>query len=289
MILSMTGYGKATSKIGGNSVTVEIKSLNGKSFELGLRIPLTCREKELEIRNLLSQEIQRGRAEASILIDNGNDSKKGSLNKKFIRSFVHELKLLERELKLPHSDYLNTVLALPNAMGSEKQEINETEWKQIEQLIKKAVKAFQSFRFIEGKSLEKDILLRIKSINRCLSEIEKFETPRLAAIKARLNKMLSGIDDASIDKNRFEQELIYYLEKIDITEEKVRLKTHCDYFLGTMNEKEANGKKLGFIIQEIGREINTIGSKANDAGIQRFVVEMKDELEKMKEQVANVL
>lgn len=285
----MTGYGKATGKIGENAVTVEIKSLNGKSFELGLRIPSSCREKELEIRNLLLQEIQRGRAEASLQIDNGNDSKKGSLNKKFIRSFIHELKLLERDLKLPPADYLNTVLALPNAMGSEKQEITEKEWKQIEQMIRKAAKAFQSFRIAEGKSLEKDLFLRIKSINRCLAEIEKFEPARLTAIKSRLSKMLSGIDDAAIDKNRFEQELIYYLEKIDITEEKIRLKTHCDYFLNTMTENEANGKKLGFIIQEIGREINTIGSKANDASIQRLVVEMKDELEKMKEQVANIL
>ncbi|MFI5220598.1 MAG: YicC family protein, partial [Bacteroidia bacterium] len=202
---------------------------------------------------------------------------------------IHELKLLERELKLPHADYLNTVLALPNAMGSEKQEITEKEWKEIEQLIRKAVKAFQSFRLAEGKSLEKDLLMRIKNINRYLAEIEKFEPQRLTSIKTRLSKMISEIDDASIDKNRFEQELIYYLEKIDITEEKVRLKSHCDYFLNTMNEKEANGKKLGFIIQEIGREINTIGSKANDASIQRSVVEMKDELEKMKEQVANVL
>lgn len=289
MIHSMTGYGKVTREVNGCLVTAEIKSVNSKSFELNLKLPAIYRHKEQDIRTFLSFEIERGKADAMVSFDNASDVTPGTLNKKLIKSYVKELLTIGRELKLDNINYLQLALTMPNAMSLEKSECNEGEWKEVEQLIRKALKEFQSFRTKEGSSLEKDMLLRIKNIHHHLKETEKFEPQRMACIKARLTKMLSEHDDSMIDKNRFEQELIYYLEKLDITEEKVRLKTHCNYFLETMKEKTANGKKLGFIIQEIGREINTIGSKANDADMQRHVVEMKDELEKMKEQIANIL
>lgn len=289
MIQSMTGYGKAVREISGNLVTAEIKSVNSKSLEMGLRLPAAYRDKEQELKTFLSQELERGKIDVTIAFDNGLESKKGSINKKIVKEYISDIKAIERELSLPKTGYLQLALALPNAISAEKPELKAKEWKQLDQLIHKAVKEFRFFRFNEGKALEKDLLLRVKNIYQHLHEIERYEPQRLINIRTRLSKMLSGSDDSSIDKNRFEQELIYYLEKIDITEEKVRLKSHCDYFLNTIKEKTSNGKKLGFIIQEIGREINTIGSKANDANIQRQVVEMKDELEKMKEQVANVL
>jgi len=285
----MTGYGKATGEINGCLVTAEIKSVNSKAFELNLKLPGTYRCKEQELRTLLSSEIERGKADISIMFDSNAEIKTGTLNRKLIKAYVKDLMTIGKELKLEKNNYLQLALALPNAMNLEKSEFCEDEWKEADQLVRKAIKEFQSFRLNEGKVLEKDLMLRIKNIFHRMKEIEKFESNRMNIIKARLSKMLSGHDDSLIDKNRFEQELIYYLEKLDITEEKVRLKSHCDYFLDTMKEKTSNGKKLGFIIQEIGREINTIGSKANDADIQRHVVEMKDELEKMKEQLANVL
>lgn len=288
MIQSMTGYGKATREIGGSLYCAEIKSVNSKSLELGLRLPSAFREKEQETRALLSQELERGKVDISVYVDNGNEIKKSALNKKIIKAYVEELRLINNELNLPDENYLRIAVSLPNALSAEKMEMDESEWKEVEQLLKKAVKEFHSFRLNEGKVLEKDLLSRIKNIRDLLKVIEKHEPGRMKIIKTRLLKMLTGKDD-SLDKNRFEQELIYYLEKIDITEEKVRLKSHCDYFLSTLKDKESVGKKLGFIIQEIGREINTIGSKANDAAIQHHVVEMKDELEKMKEQVANIL
>lgn len=285
----MTGYGKATREINGCLITAEIKSVNSKAFELNLKLPAVYRHKEQEMRTLLSTEIERGKSEANISFDNIGDVKTGALNKKLIKSYVKELMTIGKELKIANINYLQLALAMPNAMSLEKSDCNEDEWKEVELLLRKALKEFQSFRLSEGKSLEKDLLMRVKNIYYHLEETSKFEPQRMMVIRTRLSKMLSGQDDSQIDKNRFEQELIYYLEKLDITEEKVRLKTHCDYFLETMKEKTANGKKLGFIIQEIGREINTIGSKANDADIQRHVVEMKDELEKMKEQIANIL
>ena len=289
MIQSMTGYGKSTREINGCLVTAEIKSVNSKALELNLKLPSIYRTKEQELRTLLTSEIERGKADIAIMFDNNGEIKTTSLNKKLIKSYVKDLMTIGKELKLEKNNYLQLALSMPNAMSQEKSELNEEEWKHASQLIQKAVKEFHSFRLSEGRSLEKDLMLRIKNIFHHLKEIEKFEPNRMSIIRTRLAKMLSGHDDSMIDKNRFEQELIYYLEKLDITEEKVRLKTHCDYFLETMKEKTSNGKKLGFIIQEIGREINTIGSKANDADIQRHVVEMKDELEKMKEQLANVL
>ncbi|HKR07407.1 MAG TPA: YicC/YloC family endoribonuclease [Bacteroidia bacterium] len=289
MINSMTGYGKATREINGCLITAEIKSVNSKSFELNLKLPAVYRHKEQDMRTLLSTEIERGKADASISFDNLGDAKTGALNKKLIKAYVKDLMTIGKELKIKNINYLQIALSMPNAMSLEKSDCNEDEWKEVELLTCKAIKEFQSFRANEGNALEKDLLLRIKNIHHHLKETEKFEPQRMTLIRTRLSKMLSGQDDSLIDKNRFEQELIYYLEKLDITEEKVRLKTHCDYFLETMKEKTANGKKLGFIIQEIGREINTIGSKANDADMQRHVVEMKDDLEKMKEQLANVL
>ncbi|MEO5569717.1 MAG: YicC/YloC family endoribonuclease [Bacteroidia bacterium] len=289
MILSMTGYGKATGEINGCLVTAEVKSVNSKAFELNLKLPGAYRCKEQELRTLLSSEIERGKADASIMFESNSELKTGTLNRKLIKAYVKDLLAIGKELKLEKNNYLQLALSMPNAMNLEKSDFNEDEWKQAHQLVRKAIKEFQLFRLKEGKALEKDLLLRIKNIFHHLKEVEKFEPNRMNIIRARLTKMLSGQDDSLIDKNRFEQELIYYLEKLDITEEKVRLKSHCDYFLDTIKEKSSNGKKLGFIIQEIGREINTIGSKANDADMQRHVVEMKDELEKMKEQLANVL
>jgi len=289
MIRSMTGFGKATGNSGSNMISVEVKSLNSKFLELSLRLPAVYKDKELELRNDLSKQIERGKVDFSVTIEPTNGSKKSFFNRELVKQYFADLKDIQKDLGFSEADYLDVIMRLPNVLNNDKTEADEKEWKLIEQLCSKAVKEFIQFRTKEGKALETDFLSRLVEIEKCLKKIEKAEPGRLKNIKNRLIKGLEHIEDNNVDKNRFEQELIYYIEKIDITEEKVRLRSHLKFFGDTLKEKDSNGKKLGFILQEIGREINTIGAKANDAEIQRNVVMMKDELEKMKEQSANVV
>ncbi len=290
MIRSMTGFGNAVAEYGNKTLTVEIKSVNSKFFDLSLRLPSAYKEKDLELRSELAKELERGKVDVSIIIDSPNAEKKTSINTSLVKAYYEELKTISQDLKLNTSDYLALILKMPEVLSTEKMTGDEEEWKQLRSTITKALEAFQGFRKKEGESIEKDMKERIKQIETRLKEIEKIEPTRITAFRKKLSGSLEEFIQANnIDRNRFEQELIFYIEKIDISEEKVRLRTHCEYFLSTVKEASSNGKKLAFITQEIGREINTIGSKANDASIQKLVVEMKDELEKVKEQILNVL
>lgn len=291
MIKSMTGFGISSQDFGNVKYTVELKSLNSKFLELSIKLPRTFAEKEFELRNECSRLIDRGKVNISFNIEQ-NEAKTAaaSIDVVLLQQYLQQLKEVSTKLNEPTSNLLQLALGLPDVVKYTEEKASEDEWKTIKQVFNKAVEAFQQFRSDEGNVLEDDLKLRISNILQNLLKVEAEEPTRIVTIKERLNNFLAeAVGRENIDQNRFEQELIYYLEKLDITEEKVRLKTHCDYFLETMKEKTANGKKLGFIIQEIGREINTIGSKANDADMQRHVVEMKDDLEKMKEQLANVL
>ncbi len=290
MIRSMTGYGAASGLVAGNKVTIEIRSLNSKFFELNLRMPSTFREREHDIRSEISKSAERGKIDVAINFENNELARKSTINKEIFKAYYDEMKQLSSELGLEESNWADTILKLPQVLNSDKSESNEEQWKELAVIIEQAAARFNLFRCEEGAVLEKDLDERIASILRLLDEVAPFEKERVDNIRSRLNKNLNELHEAAGgDENRFEQELIFYIEKLDISEEKTRLLSHCNYFVETMKSKEANGKKLGFISQEIGREINTLGAKANDASIQRRVVEMKDELEKLKEQLANVL
>ncbi len=286
----MTGYGSAKGTVGTQSVTVEIRSLNSKFLELNVRLPLQFRDKELEIRADVGKLLERGKADLNVSIDNNELAKRSTVNKEIFLAYYEDLKSLATETGMSDDNMLDAILKLPAVLNSEKSEMDEAQWKQLKGLIQAAVEQFNLFRSNEGNVLEQDVTQRLNAIENSIPQLENYEQARIESIRTRLHKSVNELkDQLNIDTNRFEQELIYYIEKLDISEEKVRLKSHCDYFIQTMNSQEANGKKLGFITQEIGREINTIGSKANDANMQRIVVEMKDELEKLKEQLANVL
>lgn len=290
MTRSMTGFGKSVGSHAGNRISVEIRSLNSKSLEMNTRLPMAYRDKDMDLRNEVSKQAERGKIDVTISIEPGPDASSEVFNVDIIKAYAKELKSVCKTTKMSSTDELSTILRLPNALNTERNVASEQEWKSVMKLFNSAMKQFQEFREREGKVLHKDFEMRIKSIRELLKKIEKAEPARMDAVRSRLDKGLAEIsNNTSIDRNRFEQEVIYYLEKIDITEEKVRLNAHLDYFDEILRGKESAGKKLGFILQEIGREINTIGSKANDASIQRHVVEMKDELEKMKEQTANIL
>lgn len=290
MIRSMTGFGKASGSSGINLITVEVKSLNSKFLELNLRLPSVYKDKDLELRNEITRIVERGKVDFTVTIEQTPGSRKSAFNKDSIRNYHDDFLELKKEFGLKSDDYLNIMMRLPNILNLEKSEADPKDWKMIETLSKKALATFNEFRVREGKAIQKDFEKRAHTMKEHLKKIEKIEPGRIKSVRSRLEKGLDEIEDfVQIDRNRFEQELIYYIEKIDITEEKVRLRTHLSFFIETLKDSESNGKKLGFILQEIGREINTIGSKANDAGIQRYVVEMKDELEKMKEQAANVI
>ncbi len=291
MVKSMTGFGKATTEIPGKKVTVEIRSLNSKSFDLSLRMPFIYKEKELELRGELSKQIERGKIDLTIYTEAIQETFPIAINKTLAKTYYNELKILSGELGENTTDLLALVVKMPDVLKAEKEimELGETEWQLVKQTVNSAIEAFQRFRMEEGKTLANEFKSRIEIITELLAEVIKMDGARVENIRNRIKNNLTEIlDKEKIDQNRFEQELIYYIEKLDISEEKLRLKTHLDYFINTMNEP-ACGRKLGFIGQEIGREINTIGSKANDATIQKLVVQMKDELEKIKEQVLNVL
>lgn len=287
----MTGFGKASNEIPGKKVIVEIRSLNSKQLDLNLRLPYLYKEKELELRADLSKQLERGKVDVTVYTESTQETLPVALNKALAKTYYKELKSLSDELNENSNDLLGLVLKMPEVMKAEREipELDEEEWKLVKAAVNKAIEAFQKFRDDEGSSLEKEFNSRIGIIDNLLAKVVTLDGARVNNIKSRIkNNIGEVIDVDKIDQNRFEQELIYYIEKLDITEEKLRLKTHLDYFTATMKEPAA-GRKLGFISQEIGREINTIGSKANDAEIQKLVVQMKDELEKIKEQMLNVL
>jgi len=285
----MTGFGKATKENAGKKITVEIRSVNSKQFDLNLRLPSSYREKESEIRKDILTTLERGKIDFLLFTEAAAETKKVAIDKEVAKAYYKEIKSLSEELNLNQQDILATLLKLPDVISAQREEPDENEWKEVQAALSEALAAIDNFRLTEGKELEKDFSMRVWKILELLEKIAACEGERMQTIKARISNNLAEVVPADkTDKNRFEQELIYYLEKIDITEEKLRLKTHCDYFITTMKE-DAAGRKLGFISQEIGREINTIGSKANHAEIQRLVVQMKDELEKIKEQLMNIL
>jgi len=287
----MTGFGKATRSYGNKTLSVEIRSVNSKQFDLYLKLPNGYKEKELDIRQLLAQHIERGKVECTITLEENIQAASLKLNAAVIKDYFNQIGSIARELNIELTDrILGTVLRLPDAMSAEDESLTPEEWEMIVSAISAAVEAFDEFRTQEGQNLANDMLSRVHLIQQYLSEIEPFEKERIERIRTRIRTSLAEVfPNNNIDSNRFEQELIYYMEKLDITEEKVRLQNHCNYFVQTLHEPASNGKKLGFIAQEMGREINTIGSKANDANIQRLVVMMKDELEKIKEQLGNIL
>jgi len=287
----MTGYGIAVFDSGNTKYTVEIKSLNSKFLELGLRIPKSFSEKEFQLRNECNKQIERGKVNLSINVEKADSTVKAAgIDKELLKHYFEQLKTVSTELNEPVANLFQLALGLPEVVKYEEETISEDEWKVVEKAFQQALTNFQRFRADEGNVLEQDIKYRIGIIVKNLELVEVEEPKRVPVIRERLNQFLiEAVNRDAIDQNRFEQELIYYIDKLDITEEKIRLKTHCDYFLETLKNADANGKKLGFISQEIGREINTIGSKANDANIQKLVVGMKEELEKIKEQLLNVL
>ncbi len=289
MIKSMTGYGKAICELPSKKITVEVRSLNSKSFDLNLRTPSVYREKEQEIRSEIAKQLERGKIDFSIYSEFTGEAGSLTINHTLAKSYYKELKGLAEELKDPGNDLLALTMKMPEVMRAEKQELDENEWTTLRISVDEAILNFQQFRLDEGKSISDDFEKRIGFIMASLTEVEKADILRINNVRERIRKNIAEfVEKEKIDQNRFEQELVYYIEKLDVTEEKVRLKTHCEYFIKTMQE-DSSGRKLGFITQEIGREINTIGSKANDATIQKIVVQMKDELEKIKEQVNNVL
>ncbi|MDB4925179.1 MAG: YicC family protein [Mucilaginibacter sp.] len=287
----MTGYGIASFDSGNIKYTVEIKSLNSKFLELSLRLPKIFSEKEFQLRNDCSKQIERGKVNLSINVEQASSSVKAAgIDTVLLKHYYAQLKAVSKDLNEPANNLLQLALGLPEVVKYDEETVSEEEWKVVENTFKQAMNAFQQFRSDEGNTLEQDIKYRIGIILQDLTLIEVEEPKRVPVIRERLNQFLSeATGREAIDQNRLEQELIYYIDKLDITEEKIRLKAHCDYFIETLKNADANGKKLGFISQEIGREINTLGSKANDAGIQKLVVGMKEELEKIKEQLLNVL
>jgi len=291
MIKSMTGYGIASFDSGSTKYTVEIKSLNSKFLELSLRLPKAFSEKEFQLRNECSKQIERGKVNLSINVEQADSSVKAAgIDAVLLKNYYDQLKKVSADLGEPANNLLQLALGLPEVVKYDEETVSEEEWKIVEKTFQQALAAFQQFRSDEGNVLEGDVKMRIGIILNNLQLVEVEEPKRVPVIKERLNQFLSeAIGRENIDQNRFEQELIYFIDKLDITEEKIRLRSHCDYFIETLKNADANGKKLGFISQEIGREINTLGSKANDANIQKLVVGMKEELEKIKEQLLNVL
>jgi uncharacterized protein (TIGR00255 family) len=291
MIKSMTGYGKAIAETPQKKITIEIKSLNSKQLDLNTKLPWLYKEKEPEIRNLISQRLDRGKIDFSIYCDMLDDEVVTVINKTAVRNYYNQFKDIAAELKIDLDDQIFTaIMKLPDTLKTEKPEMSEEEWSIVKNQILESITMIDLYRIEEGHSIMTDLNKCIGKILTFLDTIGTFEAGRITKVREKLAALLEeNLGTDKVDKNRFEQEIIFYLEKYDINEEKVRLKTHCDYFIETLNTPAPNGKILNFIAQEIGREINTIGSKANDASIQKLVVMMKDELEKIKEQTLNVL
>lgn len=292
MVRSMTGFGKTTVESGNKKIIIEIKSLNSKQLDLNLRLPNLFKEKEMEIRGMVKEKLDRGKVDMNIYFDNSETDKDVSVNSTVVMQYFNQMMDISTKLGIePDKDgLLQTIMRFPDTLQVKSEELAEEEWSQLQKGIEKALEEINKFRTQEGKALIKDIIHRVELIQQLASEVPQFEVKRVETIRQKLlEKINEWTEVKNIDQNRLEQEIIYYLEKLDITEEKVRLANHCKYFLETIDKEEAPGRKIGFIAQEIGREINTMGSKANDHDIQKLVVRMKDELEKIKEQSLNVL
>lgn len=287
----MTGYGKASAEINNKKITVEIKSLNSKQLDLNTRICSLYREKDIEIRNEIAQKLERGKIDFSLYIDNSGKESVTQINQTVVEAYYNQIKEISDKIGIAvPSDWFSVLLRMPDALKADVQELEEDEWLEVKKVILEAIEQFNAFRIQEGKSLETVFLSKIENIKNLSQEVNKYEAERIEKVKTRLKDNLLALSEkVDYDKNRFEQELIFYIEKLDVNEEKVRLANHLSYFLETMETEKAAGKKLGFIAQEIGREINTLGSKSNHSEMQKLVVLMKDELEQIKEQVLNVL
>ena len=286
MIQSMTGFGKSLLQLADKKIIIEIKSLNSKAIDLNTRIAQAYKEKELTLRKLISDTLERGKIDFTLTVENTSASSTSTLNAPVVRGYIEQMRSISPNG--PDVEFLKMAVRMPDSLTTPVEEVDEREFAQIEEQLVLALKQLQAFRSSEGAILQKDFELRIRNIQQLLTQVEALDTERLAAIRSRMERAVEEIRDR-VDENRFEQELIFYLEKLDITEEKVRLANHLNYFLSTLEEPQSNGRKLGFIAQEIGREINTLGSKANHAQMQQIVVLMKNELEKIKEQVLNIL
>ena len=285
MIQSMTGYGKSTIQLPTKKISIELKSLNSKNLDLNARMPSMYREKELTIRKFVASNLTRGKIDFSLYMEMTGEETSAQINEGVLKKYMNQLKNI---VHANDTELLKMAIKMPDALKTEREEIDEKEWQLIDKEIKNTVIKIQKYRKEEGSALEKDFLFRIQNIATLLSQVMDVDPDRIENVRLRLEKSVNELKER-VDENRFEQELIYYIEKYDITEEKVRLENHIDDFTKSLNSKDSNGKKLGFISQEIGREINTIGSKANYAPMQKLVVQMKDELEKIKEQLLNVL
>lgn len=286
MIQSMTGFGKASLQLPNKKITVEVKSLNSKGLDLNVRMPSAFREMELGLRNQIAQKLERGKIDFSLFVEVTGEETSSKINVPIVKAYIKQMKDV-----IPDGDdteFMKMAVRMPDALKTEREEIDENDWGLIQGVIAQALENIHNFRVTEGVALEKEFLVRISNILSLMNETVALDGERLATVKTRLHASIEELK-VTIDENRFEQELIYYLEKMDITEEKVRLENHLNYFIETLAGTEANGRKLGFITQEMGREINTMGSKSNHAKMQKLVVQMKDELEKIKEQVLNVL
>ncbi|MEN2415687.1 YicC/YloC family endoribonuclease [Flavobacterium mesophilum] len=286
MIQSMTGFGKASLQLPTKKITVEVKSLNSKGLDLNVRMPSLYREMELGLRTLISTKLERGKIDFGIYIESTAEQTSTKVNVPVVKNYIAQLQEVYPDADV--TELMKMAVRMPDTLKTEREEIDENDWDQIQTAIDEALQNILGFRKDEGEALEKEFNLRISNIRQYMNDTLALDSERIQAIKDRLQAAISELQ-VNVDENRFEQELIYYLEKLDITEEKVRLTNHLDYFLETLNGTEANGRKLGFITQEMGREINTMGSKSNHAQMQKLVVMMKDELEKIKEQVLNVL
>lgn len=288
MIQSMTGFGRSVLYLSDKKVTVEVRSLNSKNFDLTVRMPSYYKEKELSVRKELARKLIRGKVDFSIYIEMTADRTSSTVNEAIVTEYMQQLRKIVQIDSKSDLEFLRMALAMPDALKTEREELDEAEWSQINETIQEVTSEIIQYRMDEAVSLESDFRLRIGSIQSYLEQVKSFASMRIAHVKDRLQKAIDGLK-IETDQNRFEQELIYYLEKLDIHEEEVRLSNHLTYFLKEMETDHSNGKKLGFIVQEIGREINTIGSKANFVPIQQAVIQMKDELEKIKEQLLNIL
>ena len=286
MIQSMTGYGKSTLQLPTKKITIELKSLNSKSLDMNVRMPSYYKEKELPLRRLVAKSIVRGKIDVSLFVEVTGEETSTKINQAVVKEYMKQLQLIAPDASAEKC--LEMAMRLPDTAKAERAEIDENEWNIIEKHFHEAIENIVSYRADEGKVLETEFLQRNENINALLSEVIKIDPERVEGVKERLQKGIADLKE-KVDENRFEQELVYYIEKYDITEEKVRLNNHINYFIETINSQDSNGKKLGFIAQEMGREINTIGSKSNFAPMQKLVVQMKDELEKIKEQLLNVL
>ena len=282
----MTGFGKASLQLPSKKITVEIKSLNSKGLDLNTRMSSIYREMELGLRNQISQLLERGKIDFSLYIEVTGEETSSKINVPIVKGYINQLKAVNAAAD--DTELLKMAIRMPDALKTEREEIDEKEWQEIQKVIHQALENIVQFRKDEGTSLEKEFQMRIAKIRTLMKDAVAYDAERVATVKTRLRTALEELK-VSVDENRFEQELIFYIEKYDITEEKVRLENHLNYFIETLSGNEANGRKLGFITQEMGREINTMGSKSNHAEMQKLVVMMKDELEKIKEQVLNVL